>query len=185
MRKQTRLLTYSALMCALIIISTLFIKFTIPGTDILFTTQVFFILLCGQVLPPKYCIYSICTYLFLGLVGLPVFSAVSGLMVLITPSFGYLLGFPIAAAVEASLLRRRHLLKHRLAASFLSLLTLYAAALCYIAALSSLYMKTPIGFDKLMSAYCLAFLPFDLVKAVLAAYAGSRLEKPLGITWEA
>ena len=47
MTRQVRLLTLSALMCALIIVSTLWIKFTIPGTDVMFSTQVFFVLLCG------------------------------------------------------------------------------------------------------------------------------------------
>ena len=52
MNKQVRLLTLSALMCALIIVSTLWIKFTIPGTDVMFSTQVFFVLLCGLLLGP-------------------------------------------------------------------------------------------------------------------------------------
>lgn len=47
MTRQVRLLTLSALMCALIIVSTLWLKFTIPGTDVMFSSQVFFVLLCG------------------------------------------------------------------------------------------------------------------------------------------
>ena len=75
MNKQVRLLTLSALMCALIIVSTLWLKFTIPGTDVMVTSQVFFVLLCGLLLPPRYCFYTLGTYLLLGLAGLPVFSA--------------------------------------------------------------------------------------------------------------
>ena len=44
-RHSARLLCYSALMCTLIIVSTLWIRFPIPGTDVMFTTQVFFVLL--------------------------------------------------------------------------------------------------------------------------------------------
>lgn len=73
MTKQVRLLTYSALMCALIIVSTLWLKFSIPGTDMMVTTQVFFVLLCGFLLPPKYCLYTLGAYLLLGLIGLPFF----------------------------------------------------------------------------------------------------------------
>ena len=50
MTRQVRLLTLSALMCALIIVSTLWLKFTIPGTDVMFSSQVFFVLLCGLLL---------------------------------------------------------------------------------------------------------------------------------------
>ena len=46
MNDKTKLITYSALMCAILIISTLWFKFTLPGTDVLFTTQVLFVLLC-------------------------------------------------------------------------------------------------------------------------------------------
>ena len=74
MTRQVRLLTLSALMCALIIVSTLWLKFTIPGTDVMFSSQVFFVLLCGLLLPPRYCFYTLGAYLLLGLAGLPVFT---------------------------------------------------------------------------------------------------------------
>ena len=54
MTRQVRLLTLSALMCALIIVSTLWLKFTIPGTDVMFSSQVFFVLLCGLLCGPVY-----------------------------------------------------------------------------------------------------------------------------------
>ena len=53
MTRQVRLLTLSALMCALIIVSTLWLKFTIPGTDVMFSSQVFFVLLCGLLCGPE------------------------------------------------------------------------------------------------------------------------------------
>lgn len=59
MTRQVRLLTLSALICALIIVSTLWLKFTIPGTDVMFSSQVFFVLLCGLLLPPRYCFYTL------------------------------------------------------------------------------------------------------------------------------
>ena len=100
-RHSARLLCYSALMCALIIVSTLWIRFPIPGTDVMFTTQVFFVLLCGQLLPPRYCLYTLLLYVGMGLAGVPVFSSICGPAVLSTPSFGYLLGFIVAAPAEA------------------------------------------------------------------------------------
>ena len=86
-RHSARLLCYSALMCALIIVSTLWIRFPIPGTDVMFTTQVFFVLLCGQLLPPRYCLYTLLLYVGMGLAGVPVFSSICGPAVLSTPSF--------------------------------------------------------------------------------------------------
>ena len=180
MNDKTKLITYSALMCAILIISTLWFKFTLPGTDVLFTTQVLFVLLCGQLLPCKYCFATIGLYLLLGLCGLPVFSAASGPAVLATPSFGYLLGFPFAAAAvsffRAKLCGARW---GRYAASLIGVAVLYAVALPYIACLKGLYLNAPIPVGTLLTAYCFAFLPLDILKAVLAALLGSRLEKPL------
>lgn len=180
MKQKTKPLTCSALMCAVIIVSTLWFRFNLPGTDVLVTTQVFFVLLCGQMLPVRYCFYTLGLYLFLGVAGLPVFSAVSGPTVLATPSFGYLLSFPFAAAAVAALSKRLADKKWgRYAAAFAGLAVSYAIALAYIAALKGIYLSAPLPLSTLLGAYCFAFLPLDAVKAVLAALVGQRLEKPL------
>lgn len=175
-RNRTYWLVLSAMMCALLAVSTVWLRFPLPGTDVLFTTQVLFVLLCGQLLPPRYCLLAIGGYLALGLCGVPVFSAVQGVGVIATPTFGYLLAFPFAAGLEAWCLKRFQYQKWSgWLASALGLALLYAVALGYIAALKGLYQQTPIGFSQLMSVYCLAFLPLDLVKAALAAWSGTIL----------
>ncbi|MEF9879976.1 MAG: biotin transporter BioY [Clostridia bacterium] len=180
MNRQVKMLSYSALMCALIIVSTLWFKFGIPGTDVLVTTQVFFVLLCGQLLPARYCLYTMGAYLFIGLVGVPVFSAAAGPAVLATPSFGYLLGFPFAAAaVSIACGKLKQIKGGRLIASLIGVVVNYVIALLYIAALKGLYLGTPVPIGTLLFAYCFAFLPLDIVKAVLAALLAMRLEKPL------
>ncbi len=182
MNKQVRLLTLSALMCALIIVSTLWIKFTIPGTDVMFSTQVFFVLLCGLLLPPRYCFYTLGAYLLLGLIGLPVFTATVGPAVIATPSFGYLIAFPFEAAVTSAAANRLADKKWgRYAAVLIGVVVSYAIALPYVAVLKGVYLNAPVPLGVLLSAYCFAFLPLDIVKAVLAALLAGRLEKPLGL----
>lgn len=174
-------LTVSALMCGLLAVSTLWLKFPLPGTDVLLTTQVLFVLLCGQLLPPRYCLLAIGGYLALGLCGVPVFSATQGVGVVITPTFGYLLAFPFAAWLEACCLRwfPGRGLGWRMLSAACGLALLYAIALGYIAALKGLYQKTPVGLSQLMIVYCLAFLPLDAGKAALAAVLGRRLSRLL------
>ena len=185
MNEKTKQLAYAALMCTMIIVSTLWLKFPIPGTDVLFTTQVFFILLCGQLLPPRYCFLSIGAYVLLGLVGLPVFSAVQGIGVIATPSFGYLLSFPFAAAAVSTIKSRFKGKKGaRLYSSLIGIAVMYSIALPYIAILRNLYLSAPIPLTTLLSSYCLAFLPMDIIKGILAALFSARLEKPLGLRSE-
>lgn len=183
MTRQVRLLTLSALMCALIIVSTLWLKFTIPGTDVMFSSQVFFVLLCGLLLPPRYCFYTLGAYLLLGLAGLPVFTATVGLAVIATPSFGYLIAFPFEAAVTSAAAGR---LVNQKGGRYISVLigvaVSYVIALPYVALLKGVYLNAPVSLGVLLSAYCFAFLPLDIVKALLAAALAGRLEKPLGLT---
>ena len=164
MTRQVRLLTLSALMCALIIVSTLWLKFTIPGTDVMFSSQVFFVLL-------------------LGLAGLPVFTATVGPAVIATPSFGYLIAFPFEAAVTSAAAGR---LVNQKGGRYISVLigvaVSYVIALPYVALLKGVYLNAPVSLGVLLSANCFAFLPLDIVKALLAAALAGRLEKPLGLT---
>ena len=180
MERKSERLTVSALICALMIVSTLWLKFTIPGTDVFVTTQLFFVALCGQMLRPADCVFSLGAYLLLGLLGLPVFSAVQGIGVLATPSFGYLLGFPLSAATTAFVLARMGKRKGaRLVAALAGLLVFYTVALSYIALLFSCYLAKPVAASVLFSAYFLAFLPLDIVKLVLAVGVADRLKRAL------
>lgn len=175
MRNRTIRLCYCALMCALIILSTQLFRFTIPGTDVMITLQVFFVLLCGQLLPPRYCLYILGLYLIAGIVGLPVFSALNGPAVFSTPSAGYLIGFTPAACI-CSLIRRKANGK-RYFASLIGLVILYFIALLYLVILSQVFTAVSIGMTTLVTQYCLLFLPLDIVKAIAAAWMGHRLSR--------
>lgn len=170
----------SALMCALLIVSTLLLRFPLPGTDVLFTTQLIFVLLAGLVLPTPYGLYAVLGYIFLGLMGIPVFSSVSGLAVVATPSFGFLLGFPCAVMIAA--LVRRFLEQKKscdILAALAGTIAVYMVALSYIALLNGVWLRSPIGLKELLATYCAWFLPLDIVKAALAAMIAPRLRKAI------
>ena len=66
-----------------------------------FTLQWFFVLLAGLLLDKKLSGTSVGVYLLLGLIGIPVFASGGGPSYLIRPTFGYLLGFAVAAYTMA------------------------------------------------------------------------------------
>ena len=78
-----------------------FIKVMIPlGVwQVTFSLQFFFALLAGFLLGSKRGLAAVGCYLLIGLAGVPVFAHGGGLMYLMKPTFGFLIGF---AAAESS-----------------------------------------------------------------------------------
>ena len=71
------------------------------------TLQTFGVLLAGAVLGAKRGFLAVLVYLALGAAGLPVFSGgAAGPAVLVGPTSGYLIGFPLAAALCGFLVQR-------------------------------------------------------------------------------
>lgn len=71
------------------------------------TLQTFGVLLTGAVLGPRRGFLAVVLYLLVGALGLPVFSGgAAGPGVLVGPTAGYLLGFPLAAALCGLLVSR-------------------------------------------------------------------------------
>jgi biotin transport system substrate-specific component len=79
----------------------------LPGTPVPITLQVAAVLIVGGLLGPRLGAASMAVYLLAGVAGLPVFSPGGALGVarLIGPTGGYLLAFPVAAAMAGWLAR--------------------------------------------------------------------------------
>lgn len=71
---------------------------SIPLGPVPITLQSFFVILSGILLGPKLGALSQVLYIFLGLIGIPIFSGFSGgLQHILKPSFGFIIGFVFAA----------------------------------------------------------------------------------------
>src|SRR5579872_4351062 len=77
-------------------------------TPVPLTLQTFAVLLLGLLLPPGAAAAALVLYLLEGAAGLPVFSPLGpgGMLQLLGPTGGYLLSYPLAAALTAWLRRR-------------------------------------------------------------------------------
>lgn len=102
---RTRALVSAALLASLMA-ATSWLSAQLPTTVVPLTPQVFFVVLAALLLPAGWAGAGVATYVVLGAVGLPVFSAGrGGLGVLAGPTGGYLFGF-IAGAMAGALVRR-------------------------------------------------------------------------------
>ncbi|WP_282945350.1 biotin transporter BioY [Cellulomonas endometrii] len=140
------------------------------GGAVPITLQTFGVVLTGLVLGPRRGALALLLYVAVGLAGLPVFSgAVGGLGVLGGPSAGYLLAFPLAAAVAGALglLARRVRPRWRVPALFGAAA---AATLLTVHPLGIAVMGWRLGLSPSEAlAAGAVFLPGDLVKNALAA----------------
>lgn len=138
------------------------------------TLAVYFIL---YVLGMKRSVVAIVVYLLIGLAGVPVFSGFSaGVAKLIGPTGGYLLGYIPLALIAGALIDRYY--KNRIiciAGMIATTAVLYAIGTVWLAYAANMEAYAA------MQAGVIPFVPFDLVKIVLAAAAGPvlrvRLEK--------
>lgn len=140
------------------------------GGAVPITLQTFGVVLTGLVLGPRRGALALLLYVGVGLAGVPVFSgATGGLGVLASPSAGYLVAFPAAAAIAGGfgLLARRAPGRWRVPALFGAAT---AASLLVVHPLGIAVMGWRLGLSASEALTAGAvFLPGDVIKNVLAA----------------
>ena len=166
-------------MCALftaLITAGAFIKIPVPVVP--FTLQFLFTMLAGLLLGGRLGAVSTGVYTVLGLVGLPIFAEGGGIWYIFKPSFGYIIGFIIAAYVTGKLVEKLPELKFGkiLAANFAGLLIVYAMGMVYYYIICNYVINTPIGFWPLFLYCFLMAVPGDILLCFLAAFLTKRIK---------
>jgi biotin transport system substrate-specific component len=136
----------------------------VPGTPVPITLQPLIVVLAGLLLGPADAAVAMVLYLVAGAAGLPVFSPIGapGIARLLGPTGGYLLAYPLAAAVAGWLGAGKPSFVTRALAAMAGILVLYLGGLAQLAVLSG----------SLATAAVQGVLPFvaaDAVKALVAA----------------
>lgn len=153
-----------------------FIKVPVPVVP--FTLQFLFTMLAGLLLGGRKGALSVGVYILLGLAGLPVFAEGGGFWYILKPSFGYLLGFMMAAYVTGRMVERKGRLSTGLvmAVNFLGLFIVYAAGMIYYYVICNYVIDTPIALGPLF-LYCFVLaVPGDICLCILAAILTVRVK---------
>jgi len=138
------------------------------------TMQTLAVLLSGALLGSKRGVLSQITYLLMGLAGVPWFARGGGIAYILSPTFGYIVGFVLAAFLVGWLCERGfdRQVKTAILAMLIGNILLYIPGLLWLAKF--------IGFKKVLAVGLYPFIPGDLVKILLAGLAlpiGWRLIK--------
>ncbi|MDF9824703.1 biotin transport system substrate-specific component [Breznakia sp. PF5-3] len=154
-------------MFALIIAMGAFIK--IPISLVPVTMQTLFVILCALLLGSKLATLSVLLYIAIGLVGIPVFANGGGITYVLQPSFGYLLGFLLAAKVVGSLKDKFTSFGTMLCLCIFGMLIIYAIGFGYFYFIQNIYFGKNFKFGWMFYNLFLVYLPGDILACIAAA----------------
>lgn len=173
MKISTRNLILIPLFTAMTIIGA-FIK--IPVGAIPINLEFLFVSLSGVLLGPIYGAISQLLFIILGLIGLPVFTSGGGLSYIFTPTFGYLIGFVIAAFVIGKMVHNKKPSFIRILLScVLGLIITYLLGTAYLYLILNYVSGKPVTLLQSIKIGVLMFIPGDLAKCVLTAFLGTKI----------
>ena len=182
-RSTSRSLTQDVAVCGLftaLIAVGAFIKIVIPvGADTMnFTLQWLFVLLAGLLLGSKRAFRSVAVYLITGLIGFPIFARGGGPAYLLRPTFGFLLGFALAAWAIGFLCEKLRPTKSVtwFFTTLAGFVIYYGMGILYFYMITHLLAsQTPVGIGVIFGVYCLPTMLPDLMLCVLAVMLAGRL----------
>lgn len=148
---------------------------TLPFTIVPFTLQTFIIGLTVTILGTKTGTWAIVMYLFLGLIGIPVFAGgASGIGALLGPTGGFLIGFIFNGLVTGTIIdktKRNYV--------WASLANLAGAAVVLLFGAIWMYFGTGMSFSAALNAAVLPFILPGIIKALAAAVIGVTIAQRL------
>ncbi|WP_337366241.1 biotin transporter BioY [Phascolarctobacterium sp.] len=154
----------------------------VPIGPVPITIQPLVVLLAGILLGSRLSAISIMVWALLGFVGLPVFNqGQSGIVILAGPTGGFIVGFVFTAWLVG------YLTEHNMEAGFgknflymcLGMIVCYAFGLVGFKLSFQYFLQKPMDWSNALLLAVAPFLPFDIIKAAVAAFIGARVRKAL------
>lgn len=152
-----------------------FVRVPLPFTPVPITLQTFFVLLGGAFLGAGLGASAQLSYIFLGILGVPLFTGTgSGLFYLFGPTGGYLLGFILAALFIGRFVRYAQ-------NNLFTIFGLFLTGDLILLAMGTVWLRFLFGYNltKLLFIGFIPFLPGDLLKAYFASILYLKLKSRL------
>lgn len=152
-----------------------FIK--VPTPIVPFTLQFLFCTYAGMFLGAKHGVYSQLLYLFIGLIGIPIFANGGGLTYVLQPTFGYLIGFASCSFIVGKFVDKNREIRFWpiLSVILLGLFAVYVFGVAYLYMIVKFYLNKEM---TLMTAMAVGFIPyitFDVIQSVIIAMSAVKI----------
>lgn len=165
---KTKSMILVALFAAITSVLALLPAIPLPFSPVPITFQVLGVFLAGAILGPRLGFLSQLVYLLLGSIGLPVFAGGSaGFSVILGPTGGYLIGFPIAAFICGLLITYG---EQKKLDSKLAYITALIAGILAIYVIGTIQLSVVLGMplSKAFLVGSLPYIPLDAFKIIIA-----------------
>ncbi|WP_085023642.1 biotin transporter BioY [Anaerovibrio sp. JC8] len=164
-------------MCLAVVSVSSYIAFPLPFTPAMVVATTAATCLTAFVLTPKQTFMTLSAYLILGgLAGLPILpGGTGGLGRLLGPTGGFYFAWVLAFTAVSYFKGSRPDLKRYIAVAII-----VSIPIVYIGGLISMMLVLNIGFKAAFMQAVLPFIPGDVVKCILAAFIGVRVNSALG-----
>ncbi len=176
MKTKIHNVTITALFAAVISLSA-FIR--IPTSLVPLTFQSVAVLITGYALGPRQGAFAVILYTAIGLVGLPVFSSGGGPAYVLSPTFGYILGFTLCAVVTGYLaafnMRRSAVTAYLIMLAGLA--GIYVPGIIWLLISQKWIFAAEIDTVTLIKAGLLIPLAGDIITTIPAAVAGVQIRE--------
>ncbi len=171
---KTKELILIGLFASIIAIST-FIK--IPIGPVPITLQLPAILLTGFLLGSKRASYSVLIYILVGLVGIPVFSFGGGLSSVLSPTFGFVIGFIFAAMIVGQSHRFKINIPLYIFLSICAIGVTYIFGVVHFYIIMNFVLDTPYSLVGVLQVAVIPFAIKDIISAIITVFLAISLTK--------
>jgi biotin transport system substrate-specific component len=156
----------------------------IPVGPVPISLQTLFVLLSGALLGPWLGAAAMISYITLGLIGLPLFTGGGGPQYILSPTFGFLLSFPVSAMVVGLLLNfppddGSRSMGWKLLTMTIGTGVVYLVGVSWLGLNLLLIQGKKVGFKALLMMGMVPFLPGDILKILLASWLIGPVERTL------
>ncbi|MFC5590194.1 biotin transporter BioY [Sporosarcina soli] len=178
-------IVYSGMFAALMMIGaniTAFVPFLVIG-GVPITLQTFFAILAGLLLGSRLGAMAMTVYLFIGLVGAPVFSKFGGgFGYIVNPTFGFVVSFILTAYIAGKIVEKNGKLQGYIFAALVGMIVNYLFGTNWMYFAYKFWAAAPDAFTyKIAWLWMIPPLPKDILLSVLAGMFGHRMYKVLKV----
>lgn len=164
----------SGIFCVITIIFAQ-ISIPIPFSIVPFSLSICAVFISGIFLGPKYAFLSQCTYIILGIIGLPVFANFkSGIPTILGPTGGYIFSYPIIALIVALFIKK---LKLKNLIFNYTIAMIPALIICYILGSIWYAIYTGVSIIQSITVTVVPFIIIDFTKIILTSFFALYLNK--------